>query len=133
MVVSTAGLAVDAASALSAGVVSTAAGALVSIAVEAFVSTPVTPAPDVSVPSGAEAGGVATADDAILAGGVGAFWKEEGSTPTALDTTGVESVVLADGPPPNAVGSTPTELETIGGGAVDGGVGDDAPGRIDAD
>jgi hypothetical protein len=69
----------------------------------------------------------------LLAGG---FWNDAGSMPTLLETTGVVPVVLAAGPPPNAVGSTPTEPETTGGGVVVAAApaaDEDAPGRIDAD
>jgi hypothetical protein len=139
VVVSAAGVEAAAASVLSAGVVSTgvastAAGAFGSTAVAAFASTPVAAAADASVPSGDGAGGVAAAGGVLVAGGAGVFWNDAGSMPTLLETTGVEPVVLADGPPPNAVGSTPTELVTIGGaGALDVGGEPDAPGKIDAE
>jgi len=116
VVVSTAGAAGGAASAGSAGVSTgvvstglglTAAGALVSTAVDAFVSTPVAAPAAASVPSGAGAGGVV----GIVIAGVGTLWNAAGSMPTLLETMGT----VVDVPSPNGVGSTPTELVMTGG------------------
>jgi signal-induced proliferation-associated 1 like protein 3 len=116
VVVSTAGLAVDVASSgvVSVGVMSTAGGALVSTAVDAFASTPVPGTADASAPSGAGAG----AGGVVLTGG-GVSRNDTGSMPTLPETIGKPDAAV-DVPSPNAVGSTPTELVTTGGGvAVD--------------
>jgi len=129
VVVSTAGLAVDAASSgvVSAGAMSTAAGALASTAVAAFASMPVAGTADESVPSEAGTGAVGV----LLTGG-GVSRNDTGSMPTLPETIGKPDAA-EDVPSPNPVGSTPTELVTTGGGvAVDSAEDVDDAGNADA-